>query len=1136
MVHTTNVRRNIRTLTKLCTASQLYFDPREIPSVLNEILPYFSASFIEAGFVVIGLLNLLLPTMPPPENDASSLYPQHYLPTFFHLWSLINRSKTVDIHLIDILSRLARDQLPANHIPFSEYGIFTKDQSSLIFTAILRLLEIPVGQVTSPYSGGVDLVAGLAVLLDRDPRKHPVAHSIARWVVMSLSPACLESSESILTYLEGLIQAVETFFHPSNSGSWTKTLSQLVSYLADFFVMRWNREKSGEMDVPEHRRLNEPLKRRFVLCLRDVIFMGIYSKSGTAMSYSLSTLQNLAYLEPNLILPGALQRIYPSMQGLVEVHRTTSSLRSLHSLIRVMVRTKGFRCHVTSLLGLALPGIDANDLEKTLYTLSFIQAACYNIPFQDLTQGHDDINGSSIAVEWITSEVERMEREGSSVDLDYENGLSEADEVMILRSSTAGFGEFLVAFLGKVFTLLENLPDASRVRSGSPEESIANTLPATFTPLLASLSPELYDIALGKIADFVTNHVIHQARDAMAYICNALCKVDPEKALKRLVPTLIQGIRSEIDDNGAASTRNTGTDVLPRDRALVWNISMLSMCVVYVGDAVLNYEEELFNIAVYMQEKCKGIAAVHVSSFIHHLLLNLTNIYTRDFSLYEPSIIAKGPQAEHWGMSPRASELTVNWHVPSRAELEFAVRLFSSQADSSLKQLASLISDRSPVKRDGTDKEWSDEVGRNLILVRLMLAGLSVLFDPKGLSDRAKEQSMVNGALVPPITIDNLEPNKETDADLGPEETEDDDPKPTFRYPTGYPLDLDDPLYVAIHELRERSGKLLHEVHEFLTQKQEDDVSCFNALYTAYRTWFLDVGLERSAYTLDRTTRLLATDISSYKVSGLRKEYPRPLLLRRAHVYHLQRLRHNSSPRVRSSLDERLLLDLAESSVSLYTEIRKNAQGAGECAVKTIVGARPLVIPPLLKALELAVKTNDYPRIKGALYSLLFGSLAKAIGKDWRFTPSLIRSFVAVSSADKPSVQKLAAGATFQVMEYGRPLERMVILNEDAVKALAPSGAVDDKIVKKRTRIRLKREKTEGLKVKLALELVDIAKNSHWKKAARAATILLNLGLRFDGIAPGTMIDLVTVGTIDSHPGLRGLYSGALVAVSHSLK
>lgn len=1130
LVHTTNLKRNIKTLTKLSTFAQLYFDPQELPKMLEEFLPYFSTSFAEGAFVVVALINLLMPTSPAPA-EMEKLRPSYYLPTYFHLWSLVNRSKTFDIHFLDLFSRLARDSLPAKHVPFSEFGIFTQEQSALIFTAILRLLEIPVGQATSPYSAIVDISAGLGMLLDRDSRKHPVAHHIARWIIMSLSPACLDAPDSILVHLEGLIQAVETFFHPSNSGSWTKTLAQLVFYLADFFVMRWNRERNGEMEVPPERRLNDALRRRFVLCLRDVIFMGIYAKSNTAMNFSLSTLQSLAFLEPSLILPGALQRIYPSMQGLVEVHRTTSSLRSLQILARLMIRTKGFRCHITTLLGLALPGIDANDLEKTLHTMTFIQTVCYNIPFEDLTKGRDDVNGNMLAMQWITSELERMEQEGASVELDYDNALSDEDEMMILRSSTTGFGEFLTSFLGRVFTLLENLPDATRVRSGSPEENIVNTLPATFMPLLASLSPELYELALNKIVDFVTNHVIHQARDAMAFICNALCKVSPEKALKRFVPLLIQGIRTEIDENGAASTRNTGSDVLPRDRALVWNVSMLSMCVVHVGEAVVNHKEELLDVSAYMQQKCKGIPTVHISNFIHHLLLNLTVTYIVDYSLYEPSIITRGVQVQQWGQAPKPSELTVKWHVPNKAELEFAVELFQSQAESAIKHLTSLTDGTSSIKRDGSGKEWSDEVSRNLVLIRLVISGVSMLFNGRSVSKGVQQAEMDEDTNMVEANGHVPEERVDDEHDISLDGSDESAIRPTFQYPAGYVLSEGDPLYETIHDLRERAGWLLHDVHRFLTEKQEDDVSCFGPLYTAYRSWFIDVGIERTAHVLDRVTRLLTADIQPFKVSGIRKDYPRPLLVRRANVYHLQRVRQNAAPRPRSDLDERLLLDLAESSVSLYTDIRRNAQGAGESALKVIWGARLLVIPPLIAALQKAVRMNDFPRIKGALFSLLFGSLAKTVGRHWKYTPSLIKTFIEASTVDKPSVQKLCSGAVYQVMDYGRATERMAVLDEDVVKAIAPNEDLAAQISKKKTIIQKRRAKIEIRKAELAEELVALAQTSHWKKASRTATIVIGLGMRFDTIAPNSLINLIALGTIDSHPGLRGMYSQTLVAL-----
>ncbi|KAI4163162.1 MAG: hypothetical protein LQ342_003290 [Letrouitia transgressa] len=1134
MVHTTNIKRNFRTLTKLCTFAQLYFDPKGIPAMLEEILPHFSTSFAEGAFVVAGLLNLLFPTAPPPSAEES-LLPQHYLPSMFHLWSLINRSRVFDTTFLDLFSRLARDSLVSEDVPFTECGIFTKEQTSLLFTAILRLLDIPVGQATSPYSGSVDLAAGLAIMLERDSKKHPIAHHIARWVVMSLSPACLNHQDSILSCLEGLIQAVETFFHPSNSGGWTKTLSQLVYYLADFFVMRWNREKSGEMEMPEERKLTDPLKRRFVLCLREVIFMGIYSKSGTAMNFALSTLQSLAYLEPQLILPGALQRIYPSMQGLVEVHRTTSSLRALQVLSRIMVRAKGFRCHVTTMLGLALPGIDANDLEKTLYTLSYIQSVCYNIPFYDLTEGRDDVSGNILASEWITSEVGRMEQDGVYVELNYENDLDDRDEELILRSSTAGFAEFLSAFLGKVFTLLENLPDAARVRSGSPEENVINTLPATFTPLLASLSPDFYNMALNKVAEFVGNHVIHQARDAMAFICSALCKVNPTKALKRLVPILIQSIRTEIDENGAASTRNTGIDVLPRDRGLVWSISMLSMCVVHVGDAVLQHKQELYDIAVYMQQKCRGIPSVHVSNYIHHLLLSLTGTYTVDYSLYEDETYASGLGPNEWGKYPEPNSLSIKWHVPGKEEIDFAVQLFQNQGGIALRQLTALTDGTSNIKRDGTGKEWSDEVSRNLVLLRLLLSGVSVLFDPDARSEQAEDLMSNTGDDVNMSDVNgHTREVGEEDEDLPAallEESEENEAKPTFKYPAGYLLKKDDPAYVELHRLRVKIGEVLHKVHQFLIEEQEDDVACFSPLYTAYKSWFIDVGIERSAHVLDRVTRLLSADIHPYKLAGLRKEYPRPLLLRRANVYHLQRLRHNSYPRAKSKLSEQLLLDLAQSSVSLYTEVRRNAQSAGEAALKAIIGARPLVIPPLVDAFESGVEESEFARIKGGIYSLLFGSLAKTISRDWRYAPRVVRAYIDASTTDKPSIQKLCSTATLQIMEFGRPLERMVILDHDVVSAVAPIEDVSTIITKKRNRVSKKRNNIEQKKAALSEELVEMARKSHWKKASRTAAIVITLGLRFEGIASENMIDLITQGTIDGHPGLRGLYSGAFVAL-----
>ncbi|KAI1446541.1 hypothetical protein F5Y02DRAFT_416828 [Annulohypoxylon stygium] len=1114
-------KRAIKHLRKLCLYSQMYFDPRERRAMLEEILPYFSTSDIQNAYIVIGVLNILMPTTPAPPTEPQS-QPSDFVPTFFHLWSLMTRSKVVDNAFIDIFSRIAKDYLTCRHVPFGEHGVYTQEQSDLIFTAILRLTEIPVGQANSPYTS-LDYSAGMAMILEKDRKKHPIPYIIARWVICSLSPLCLNKSNSILDSLEGLMESVDTFFHPSNQGSWTKMLAQLTYYLTELFVSRWNREQSGEQDTPVERRINDALKRRFVLSLREVTFMGLFGKSSSITGLYFNSLQNLTYLEPDLMLPGALQRFYPSLQGLVEVHRTTSSLCGLNMIANIMSRQKGFRCHITALLALALPGIDANDLNKTQYTLNFIQSVAYSIPFVTLTKENNTVHDTSLAMQWVQGEMERMEREGQDVKIDYKNELTDEDEADIVRSSTAGFGEFLIALLGKVFTLLENLPDAAQVRSGSPEDNIINTLPAALTPMFASLSPELFEIALEKLSTFVSSHVVHQARDAMAWICNALCKVNPEKTLKVFIPMLIVNIRNEIDYNGAASDRSSGTEVLPRDRALVWHVSILSMCVVHVGSEVLKYKKELFEIAEYMQEKCRGLPTIHISNYIHHLLLNLTHTYPIDTSLYEPEVIQRGLDVDDWGKATAPADLTIRWHRPLQEEIQFAVELFESQAEGAMKRLESFMSDNPPVSRKGKNKEWSDEVTRQLSQLRLVISGLASLFDPKRASSGPTGHVNGNGKVDDKEDEDMADEEDDSENPLA-EVGEDDETKPQFKYPSGYLLTPDSKLYNRIHELREDIGKLLSRTHSFLNDHQEDDVSCFTSLYNTYRTWITDVGFERSAHPLDRLIRLYRADIAPFKISGLRKPYPRPLLVKRADAYQLQRVKHNASVRRKSELDKRLLLDLAESSCSLYADVRRIAQGAQDASLKALIGGRPLVIPVILERFRKALDETDHDRIKGAMYTLLFTSLLRTLLRDWRFAPDLMRLYIQSANIDKTSIQNLGATAIYPLFDFGKRFEILVMADEQVVDLIKPTEDCSRAIDTRHDFIKERRKQVEKKKSDLGLELTELARESHWKTASRLATFTTNLCLRFENIAPPEFVELVVKGTNDPHPGLRANY------------
>ena len=1087
--------------------------------MLEEFLPYFSVNELPNAFIVIGALNGLLPSNPAPESALES-QPNHFFPTLFHLWSILNRSKSVDIFLIDLFSRFARDHMHCSYVPFSEFGIFNKEQSNLIFTAILRLTQIPVGQANSPYTS-LDYLSGAGIYVEKDKKKYPVAYMISRLVVSSLSPLCLESNDSVMSSLEGLVESIDTFFHPSNQGSWTTMLGQITLFLTDAFVSRWNKEQSGELDIPQERKINAALKQRFVLSLKEVTFMGLFSKSSRVSHCYYNALQGLAYLEPDLILPGALQRFYPSLQGLVEVHRTTSSLNGLQMVANIMSKLKGYRCHVTTLLALALPGIDANDLNKTQYTLNFIQSVAYSIPMVPLTKEDSHIHDTSLAMQWVQGEMDRMEREGQDVKINYAEELSDEDEGDILRSSTAGFGEFILTLLGKVFTLLENLPDANQVRGGTPEDSVINALPAALSPIFATLSPELFDMTLEKLATFVSTHVVHQARDAMAWILNALCKVNPEKTLKVFVPMLVVNIRNEIDENNAASDRTSGTDYLPRDRALVWHISMLAMTVVHVGREVLKYKEELLGIAEYMQEKCRGLPTILVSNYIHHLLLNLTHTYPIDHALYEPDVLERGLDIGDWGRTTAPANLTIRWHQPSSQEIDFAVELFAAQIKSATEQLELLMSDNPPVSRTGKNKEWSDEVSRLMQQIRLVISGMSTMFDPKYAAGEKAE-----GMIVDSDTYTLVE-----DEDPLAEVAEDEELRPQYHYQAGYLLQQNDHAYRRIHDLREQLGHLLSKTHAFLNDKQEDDVNCFTALCSAYRTWITDVGIERSAHPLERHLRLYKADIAAFKIKGLRKVYPRPLLIKRAEAYHMLRLKHNAATRNKSDLDRRLLLDLAHSCLSVYADVRRVAQNAQESSLKVLIGSKPLVIPVIMQGLRKAVNDIDHDRIKGGMYTLYFTPLLRTVMRDWRFAPEAMRLYIETAAIDKPSIQTLGSSALYSMIDFGKPFERTIVTDDTLCEIIKPLGDVSDIIENRHKFILQRRRQVESTKAQLGLELTKLAKGAHWKIATRCAIFATNLCLRFDNISPVEFLDLVAHGTNDPHPNLRGYYLNAFTSI-----
>lgn len=172
-----------------------------------------------------------------------------------------------------------------------------------------------------------------------------------------------------LEHLAKLITSCESFFHPSNHGAWTRVLTMFIQDLSWLFLTRWKQEELPQCKTPPEWRLTPAIRREFVLCLRPVALMSIFSKDGTAGGASRSCLKSLSVLEPELIIPPIIERAIPSLTNLEETARTGAVIKTLGSVSWSMTAlniSKSGQKHIPTILELVLPGIDMNDPGKTV--------------------------------------------------------------------------------------------------------------------------------------------------------------------------------------------------------------------------------------------------------------------------------------------------------------------------------------------------------------------------------------------------------------------------------------------------------------------------------------------------------------------------------------------------------------------------------------------------------------------------------------------------------------------------------------------------------------------------------------------------------------------------------------------------
>ncbi|PVD25485.1 hypothetical protein C0Q70_13141 [Pomacea canaliculata] len=604
------------TLKNLVRTCRKYFSDESTQEMLEEWRPLLCPFDVT---VIRGLTyyEFFLPSLLPPEKHhlGFKLWFQEVL----DIWNSFLNCPSWESSIVNLLARLAHDNV--GYIDWKPY-------IPMIFTRILRSFNLPVGNQNVSYTRGNSCYDIYAVSL---------------WLVSMMGDGDL-----VMQHLEKLFRALNSFFHPSNVGRWSHQLSSFLQMLPAMVVRRLHRERfkkpSWLTPVPESHHLSNALITQFVEMLKPAVFTAMFGKG----SCQDSAVRHLAMMRPEIITPPLLEKMYPAMETLIEPHRLISCMRCIVAAARPMLSSQKYfpegPTHAIPLLQLALPGIDPNDLGKTMVTLQMISTFATLIPIVDCSEAPQ-----------LRSDLNQHEQD--------------------VCSATAQFEDFVLEFLNRVMSMIEasaQVASYGAVDFLTPEQSMIELgLTHTVSAVLQQCSKPIFMSALHKISRFVNEniHETHVSGRLAANLCRAAAKVRPEETLKLLLPQLCLKIQAFVIEHPDVAREEH------HDHGFLWSILMLTQLVHCDGKHLLPYKEELLaTLPPLLQLQCvRGYeTACEVMRFLLRAL-------TLTFPLSSGSVIHDLDQPltdylpiRDWAAPGDIDNLNMKWHVPNDEELSFA--------------------------------------------------------------------------------------------------------------------------------------------------------------------------------------------------------------------------------------------------------------------------------------------------------------------------------------------------------------------------------------------------------------------------------------------------------------------------------
>ncbi|KAK6457295.1 uncharacterized protein RJT20DRAFT_94351 [Scheffersomyces xylosifermentans] len=1128
-------KKDHKQILRLASRASHFFPVDSLEHIYKRLGSQFS---ITNATLVVSSMALLPHNFDGPDSKNDIRY---YLPSFFYMWRKLSRTVGFDAQLTSRLGIIAMSALTKLHddpnaekfLKLGKFGIFSEEQMKSIVNSLINSLSIMVEKYSS--------------------LKTKYFHGFASAIVYSINGSSALELGGIMYYLKTLLNAIESYVHPSNTGEWSRPISKLVLSLIYQFHKRYNSENqtAGALyNLPADNKLSDEVVSQFVSMFLPIIRTGVQSKKNSATDDYLSAVQLLAFLRPEMVLEYSLLDIYESLEGVISTHRVIIALRLLEVLSRYFVSTPLFRVHLTRLLSLALPGIDTNDLEKTIHTLDVFASVSNFAPFYDLTEGSGD---PSLAIQFTQDHLEYLKRKIYLQEEQEPFPVSKDLEIEALKSSTSAFKTIMKTLSERLFVLLENIPDPSE--SNGIEKDLAESLPKFLYVVLESLSDDVFNAFRNDFFEFVFNNTYHTIADVAAEICGGFIKRDP-KSFKKYADILIDRIRDEIDENGAGEAR-TGVDIVPRDRALFWNLVILNECIGNAGNYVVACGKSLIDLSYYLMENVKGPVVFASSYLVNQILQAITKIRLKENRIISPSYEKKyGITEKCWGAfqfdSSRLEKenLEFDWFIPKEREITFAFEFFNGHVTKVLDNISKLMKEfnKDEVSDANSSLKLSDELRTNFLYLGYCISGVSFILDPSFNEDiptlnhssesiqqrfhsnnengkepedqQEAEKNKLSSFPEQSLSAfrehifasfgksDSSTPAIEESSRATPQiegiDMSSMNPAITFRerklYTSNYFFGDDmesrrsNDLYLKLHKTHHLIGKSLHIICKFLSTHFHDNTKLFKHFLFVCNIWFADIGRERM---LDSSHAKINYGYVSciQNINRIRKPFTRIAIGARLEAYHSLRVALHATSRTQTDLDKTLLEDVVKLSVSPYLSIAKSSQTLLVDSMKRLNGSYNVIIKSAFKYLTKALDEGDHKKIESGLSIFALKRIKSKFQNDFFNVQKYVELLLRCLEIDSVEVYNIASNLYEGVFKNITPPSSVCIVNHSDINCIRPPDEFIDLEIKV---VKLAKEKKRKLyfdKLKKLEEAILIKEktNTHWKTTSLNLSLLINL-------------------------------------------